>query len=106
MPRARVTIEDLRRVGRWEGVSFLVLLGLAMPLKYLFGQPLAVTLVGSVHGALFVWFCWTLARVRARYGWSMRQAMPPFIAAWLPFGPFLIDGALARLSRNTLPKPE
>ena len=50
-PAARA-IQQLRRVGKIEGVSFLVLLGIAMPLKYLAHLPLAVKVVGWVHGDL------------------------------------------------------
>ena len=46
----------LRKAGIAEGISFLVLLGIAMPLKYLFDQPMAVTIVGWAHGVLFVVF--------------------------------------------------
>ena len=47
-------IRALRRVAFVEGVSTLVLFGIAMPLKYLAGLPLAVRIVGSIHGFLFV----------------------------------------------------
>ncbi len=53
----------LHRMGRIEGVSLLLLLGVAMPLKYLAGQPLAVTVVGSVHGALWVIYMVMLGRM-------------------------------------------
>ena len=49
-------IGRLRFVGLLEGVSLLVLLGIAMPLKYLANQPDAVKLVGWAHGVLFVLF--------------------------------------------------
>ena len=47
-------LNRLRVVAFWEGVSFLVLLGVAMPLKYLAGWPLAVRVVGMAHGILFI----------------------------------------------------
>ena len=46
----------LRKVGIAEGISFLVLLGIAMPLKYFLHQPMAVTIFGWIHGILFVAF--------------------------------------------------
>ena len=58
------SIGRLRAIGMLEGVSFLVLLGVAMPLKYLAGMPAAVKIVGWVHGILFVALCWTLAEVQ------------------------------------------
>jgi integral membrane protein len=52
---ARSAIDDLRRVGKLEAISFLVLLAVGMPLKYLAGIPLAVKICGWIHGLLFVW---------------------------------------------------
>ncbi len=84
----------LRAIGMMEGASFLLLLGLAMPLKYVWGLPMAVRVVGLVHGLLFLLFCVALARVSAQLGWSRRRAAVVFIAALLPFGPFVVDGGL------------
>jgi integral membrane protein len=93
-------IEQLRRVGKIEGASFLILLGVAMPLKYLAHLPLAVKIVGWVHGVLFIWFVITLWRARARAHLSVAQTLAVFIAALLPFGPFLIDRRLEREARS------
>ena len=56
----RSPIGRLRAVGLAEGVSFLLLLGVAMPLKYAAGYPQAVRIVGWVHGLFFMGYCWTL----------------------------------------------
>ena len=53
----------LRRVALAEAVSYLILVAIAMPLKYLADQPLAVRYVGMAHGVLFILFCWALLRV-------------------------------------------
>ena len=50
-------IRTLRILGNVEGVSYLLLLGVAMPLKYAFGLPLAVKIVGMAHGVLFLAYC-------------------------------------------------
>jgi integral membrane protein len=89
-------IESLRRVGKVEGVSFLVLLGIAMPLKYLAGWPLAVKIVGWAHGVLFVAFVIALVRAKLRANLTLVQTLMVFVAALLPFGPFLIDRRLER----------
>ena len=89
-------IGRLRLVGRLEGISFLVLLGIAMPLKYVWGLPLAVRVVGLIHGVLFIWFCGVLLNTKDAAGWNLKKAGRILIAALLPFGPFLIDGSLRR----------
>jgi integral membrane protein len=89
-------IDRLRRVGKLEGVSFLVLLGIAMPLKYLAGLPLAVKVVGWAHGVLFVALLVVLWQAKRDARLPLRQAALVFVAALVPFGPFLIDGRLER----------
>ena len=74
-----------------EGISFLVLLLIAMPLKYVWDMPLAVRVVGSAHGAFFVAYCIVGAIVWKQQKWPARVAAMAFIAAFLPAGPFLFD---------------
>ncbi len=78
-----------------DGVSYLVLLGIAMPLKYLADRPEAVRLVGSIHGALVILLLLFLflALIERALGW--RQAAIVFLASLVPFGPFVIDRRLA-----------
>ncbi len=89
-------IGRLRLVGRLEGISFLVLLGIAMPLKYIWGQPLAVRVVGLIHGVLFIWFCGVLLNAKDAAGWNLKKSGRILLAALLPFGPFVIDSGLRR----------
>ncbi len=91
------SIGRLRAVALVEGVSFLVLLGVAMPLKYLADMPLAVRIAGWIHGLLFIAVLYLLSRAAAERGWSWRQVAVVVIAALLPFGPFVIDRRLAQL---------
>jgi len=93
-------IDQLRRVGKLEAVSFLVLLGVAMPLKYLAGLPLAVKVVGWAHGALFIGFVIVLWRAKVRAPLSLAQALAVFVASLLPFGPFVIDRRLDAVARG------
>lgn len=80
-----------RRIGFAEGVSFLVLLGIAMPLKYMAGMPAAVSVVGMLHGLLFMAFCGLLLIKRETLGLSLGQMVAGWVAAVLPFGPFIYD---------------
>ena len=89
-------IGRLRLAGIVEGVSFLVLLGVAMPLKYFAGMPAAVKVVGWAHGVMFVLFCFALLHAKLAARWSLGRAAGVFVAALLPFGPFVIDRRLAR----------
>jgi integral membrane protein len=79
-----------------EGLSFLVLLLVAMPLKYLAGKPGAVRVVGLTHGLLFILFCVTLIRVGTLRGWPLRRWAGALLASLLPFGTFVLDRSLAR----------
>ena len=74
-----------------EAISYLILLFVAMPLKYVWGMPLAVKIAGSVHGGLFVIFCIALMRVLMQTSWPFSRAVLLFIASLLPFVPFFID---------------
>lgn len=89
-------IGRLRIIGIIEGISFIVLLFIAMPLKYLAGQPMAVSIVGMIHGLLFLLFCLALFQAMMEERWTIFKAAGPFIASLIPFGPFLIDGRLRR----------
>jgi integral membrane protein len=93
----------LRIIGDLEGVSYLLLLGVAMPLKYKAGIPQAVTWVGSLHGALFVAFCAALLQVHVTRRWSLTRTLSAFLSSLIPFGTFLLSRALRR--EEALEKP-
>ena len=81
----------LRVVGRLEGVSFLLLLGVAMPLKYLGDMPVATKIVGWPHGMLFILYCYLVAIAVSDSGLKPSLATKLVIAALLPFGPFVAE---------------
>jgi integral membrane protein len=87
-------IGRLRLAGLLEGTSFLVLLGVAMPLKYLADLPMAVKVVGWAHGILFMVFCLALLHAKDHADWPLSRAVKLFVAALLPFGPFVVDRGL------------
>lgn len=93
-PGFNTPIGRVRLIGMIEGVSFVLLLGIAMPLKYLADMPMAVRIVGMAHGVLFLAFCAALAHAWATVEWPLKRGAMVFLAALVPFGPFLIDGRL------------
>jgi integral membrane protein len=92
----RTTLGRLRLIGLAEGISFLVLLGIAMPLKYLAGMPSAVRVVGMLHGVLFVLFVLAVFEAMGSLRWSVRQVALALLASLLPFGTLLLDRRLRR----------
>jgi len=93
-PDEQATDEVLRWfrwIGRAEGVSLLVLFGIAMPLKYAAGQPFLISWTGWLHGVLFLLYVGALVIGVLRLGWSLVDAVLGFVAAFLPFGTFLFE---------------
>ncbi|TGE08800.1 DUF3817 domain-containing protein [Hymenobacter fodinae] len=86
----------LRAVGILEGISFLVLLGIAMPLKYMFEEPAAVRIVGMAHGVLFVLYVLLVLQASLTYSWSWRKVLLALIVSVVPFGTFWADKKLFR----------
>jgi len=89
-------LHRFRMVGIAEGISFLVLLLIAMPLKYLFDFPQAVKIIGWAHGALFVAFIYfafeVMGTLKKNFSWFIKA----LIAAFLPLGTFIFDRQLKR----------
>jgi integral membrane protein len=91
-----IPISRLRLTGILEGISYLLLLGVAMPLKYFGNKPEAVLYAGWVHGLLFVLFCLALLHVWIVRKWPIQKAAIAFIASLLPFGTFVLDKSLRK----------
>ena len=87
---------QLRWAGLAEGISFLLLLGIAMPLKYLAGQPQYVRMVGSVHGLLFVVYVLLVMLAAQAAKWPRATVLMALVAAVIPFGPFWFDAKLRK----------
>ncbi|MQA30892.1 MAG: DUF3817 domain-containing protein [Luteitalea sp.] len=90
------TLQQFRVVALLEGASFIVLLFVAMPMKYLAGMPLATRVAGSVHGLLFLLFLTALIRASVEYRWPVRRALAAFVSSILPFGTFVFDRSIRR----------
>jgi integral membrane protein len=89
-------LQVLRKIGIAEGVSFLVLLLISMPLKYYFGFPMAVKYTGWVHGLLFISYVSLAYYVKETCNWPVKKFLLAFAAAFLPLGTFLFDKQLKK----------
>jgi integral membrane protein len=89
-------IGRLRILGMLEGASFLILLGIAMPLKYIAGRPEMVQVVGMAHGMLFLLFVAAVIRVAVAMRWPLARVAVALAASVVPFGPFVLDARVLR----------
>jgi integral membrane protein len=84
-------------VARAEGLSLLLLFGVAMPLKYVFDTPEWVKPVGMGHGALFVVYAIALWHTAAIEGWSWLRVAGGAVASLIPFGTFVFERRVSDL---------
>lgn len=87
-------LKRFRQVAVLEGISYLLLLFIAMPLKYMADMPEAVQYTGWAHGILFVLYALLLVQCWQSYRWSFGKAAVVFMASLLPFAPFIVDKKL------------
>jgi integral membrane protein len=92
----KTTIGRLRILGIAEGISFLLLLGVAMPLKYIGGMAEAVKVPGMLHGILFILYVFVVVQAKAEYSWGIKKTLMALVASVLPFGTFVADAKLFR----------
>ena len=96
MHSMKTALGRLRVIGFWEGVSYLVLLLIAMPLKYFAGWPTGVRVIGMAHGVLFLLYVLAAFHAAAEYRWPFRRLGAVLIASLLPAGPFVVDAKILR----------
>jgi|688.fasta_scaffold01893_9 integral membrane protein len=87
-------INLMRITGIIEGVSYLVLILIAMPLKYYADMPMAVRITGSVHGLLFVLFMYSIVHAMLKASLSFKHAAMAAIASLLPLATFFLDKSI------------
>jgi integral membrane protein len=86
----------LRTLAYLEGISFLLLIGVTMPLKYLYAMPTPNLVIGMIHGILFIAYCTYVMIVKAEQQWNTSKTFWALLAAFLPFGTFVADVKLFR----------
>ena len=87
----KTTLLLLRIFAFFEGISFLLLIGIAMPMKYLYQDPSLVKSIGMAHGVLFVLYVLNLGLVHFQHQWKLIISIKAFIASFIPFGTFYAD---------------
>ena len=93
------TVEDtrlarFRMVSLAEGVSFLILLGIAMPLKYAAHMPAPTMVFGMIHGLLFLAYVGLAYSVKQARNWDAKRFTVVLVASVLPTGPFWLHKSL------------
>lgn len=96
------TLGRLRLTGIIEGLSFIILLTVAMPLKYLAGEPEMVRIVGMAHGLLFVLYIALTVVAKFQYAWSWNRMLLLWVASVVPFGTFYADYKLLRREQESM----
>lgn len=96
MDLLKTTIGRLRIIGFVEGVSFIVLLFIAMPLKYVLGMPEMVKQVGMMHGLLFVLYVMAVVIAKVEKDWSFSKMGVALLVSFIPFGTFWADSKIFR----------
>ena len=84
-------IKAFRGVAILEGISYLALFGLSMPLKYLAGLKEPNIYIGNAHGVLFIAYAILAIFVCRQQKWGLKRYAILFIASLLPFGTFYIE---------------
>lgn len=105
MRRDEEEVLQLRRLERAsvvEASTLLVLVGVAVPLKYMFGVPQVTKVMGPVHGIAFLFYCWTVVQTVAGGGWRAGEIVRLLLVAFVPVAGFLNVGWIRRRARAGL----
>lgn len=86
----------LRAIGIAEGISFLLLLFIATPLKHFGENPMPVKVLGPIHGGLFLLYILAAIIAAKVLRWPWTRVPLAFMASVVPFGPFLFEAWLRR----------
>ena len=96
----KTPVGRFRIVAFLEGLSYLVLVFIAMPLKYFYEKPLMNKYVGMAHGWLFILFIALLIQVSLKNKWPLTKSFLAFLASLIPFGTFILDAKVLKNEPN------
>nr|WP_271424607.1 DUF3817 domain-containing protein [Aequorivita sinensis] len=91
MSIVELSVKTFKLISTLEAISFLVLLGIAMPLKYIWDMPEMVQIVGMAHGILFVLYVGGAIYMYKKHNWSIADLFIVVMCSVLPFGPFYVE---------------
>lgn len=94
-------IAQLRIAAIMEGISYLLLLAVTMPLKYLADMPEPNMIVGYSHGLLFIWYVVLVLLVAYRYRWNFKSTAIALAASLIPAATFYVEAKMLRDKRLT-----
>ena len=86
-----ISVKSFKIISTLEAISFLVLLGIAMPLKYIWEMPQMVQWVGMAHGLLFILYIVGAVFISKKLNWSLKTLIIVMACSVLPFGPFYAE---------------
>jgi len=89
-------LKKFRIINKVEGISFIILLFIAMPLKYSFGYPIATKIVGMLHGILVFAFIYQIIEAKREAGLTLKETALYSLLSLIPFGSFYTDKRLAK----------
>lgn len=92
------SLKTFKSVATMEGISFILLLFVAMPLKYMAGFPIATKIIGMIHGGLFLWYIKAQYDAHKEYNWSLKFNTLAFIASLVPFATFYLKKELDKIA--------
>ncbi|TAE27788.1 MAG: DUF3817 domain-containing protein [Cytophagales bacterium] len=84
----------LKLVALLEGLSLIVLIFIAVPLKHIWGKPWLVQNVGMIHGVLFILYVLQVVQAKIEYGWSIRKTLLALLLSFVPFGTFYVTAKM------------
>ena len=89
-------LKKFKFINKVEGISFIILLFVAMPMKYYFGYPIATKIVGMAHGLLVFIFIYQLIEAKNEANLTLKESALYFVLSLIPFGSFYTDKLLAK----------
>lgn len=84
-------LKTFKIVALLEGVSFIIMMLIGMPLKYMGGNDIIIKYLGMPHGLLFVGYVILAFLLQSQMKWSTKDMAIIVICSLIPFGTFWMD---------------